>query len=144
MFQPSTGMSNYTKQYLAKVAKTLKPHNLTIEQFKENPFILAHVSKSYERYLINKYKGGNDFKWWDRPTDLYKEAFQFQDKYGEGKYIMDVMQADPKMWQLYVNESQDNVSIPEENLPEEVMQSLDELIEENTMDTLGIDYFFVL
>lgn len=132
-----------TSNYLAKVQKTLSKHNRTVDEFKKNPWVLAEVSKSYERYLINKYKSGNDFKWWGRSTDLYQEARLYNENYNAGSYLMGIMQADPEMWRKYQFETvADALPNPEEPTQMEIDEIFSEEMTESDEETNG-NLFFI-
>lgn len=139
-------MSNKTAQYLAKVEKTLKPRGSTIEDFKQNPWVLAYHSKKYERYLVNQYKDGRDFKWWNRPTDLYVEAHNFALEYNQHEYINDVMKGDPKMQDLYRNSEVDATKEPSEAEipPDEIMDSTKPIPPKSVDQPQGNNIFFFL
>lgn len=103
-----------TAQYLAKIKKTLDPFGLTVKQFQQNPWVLAKVSKNYEKYLINKYQQGNSFKWWGRPTTLYHEAHNYAEEYDEEVYITNIMKSNSTLSEHYKTYQSHTAAVDEE------------------------------
>lgn len=126
-----------TSQYLAKVKKQLEPHGISIEQFKQNPAWLMKVSKSYESYIINKYKHGQDFKWWNRHTNLYSEFESFSATGDDNRlYISNLVASSPTLKSNYGKHLTQDVE-----MDEEIDNTSDFL--EATEPLPGIYFFFV-
>lgn len=59
-------MSESKSRYYALLSKTLKKYNLTINDYKKNPYVLFERDAGFRQYVYNKFSPPGDFTWFGK------------------------------------------------------------------------------